>query len=116
MKQPVMPGRLSGMAMACWKGRQIRVPMDASPDIDGRRNQAAGKRTGKAASTATFLLKCRTPVHATRPLQSSPRLLIVSMRHDKETDMNGYRLLILLAAIVITGCEALVFVGATALN
>jgi hypothetical protein len=38
------------------------------------------------------------------------------MRHDKETEMNGYRLLILLAAILITGCEALVFVGATALN
>jgi hypothetical protein len=30
--------------------------------------------------------------------------------------MNGYRILILLVAIVITGCEALVFVGATALN
>jgi hypothetical protein len=28
--------------------------------------------------------------------------------------MNGYRILILIAAILITGCEALVFVGATA--
>jgi hypothetical protein len=28
--------------------------------------------------------------------------------------MSGYRILILIAAILITGCEALVFVGATA--
>jgi hypothetical protein len=28
--------------------------------------------------------------------------------------MIGYKILILIAAIVITGCEALVFVGATA--
>jgi hypothetical protein len=44
---------------------------------------------------------------------SSPYLLL---SHDEETDMIGYRVLILIAAIVITGCEALVFVGATALN
>ena len=30
--------------------------------------------------------------------------------------MIGYKILILIAAILITGCEALVFVGATALN
>jgi hypothetical protein len=34
----------------------------------------------------------------------------------EETDMTGYRLLILIAAIVITGCEALIFVGTTAVN
>jgi hypothetical protein len=44
--------------------------------------------------------------------ESSAYLLL---RHE-ETSMNGYRILILLVAIVITGCEALVFVGATALN
>jgi hypothetical protein len=40
-----------------------------------------------------------------------PHLLL---RDDQETDMIGYKILILVAAIVITGCEALVFVGATA--
>jgi hypothetical protein len=35
------------------------------------------------------------------------------LRHDEEAEM-GYRILILIAAILITGCEALVFVGATA--
>jgi hypothetical protein len=30
--------------------------------------------------------------------------------------MNLYRVLILLAAILITGCEALVFIGATAVS
>jgi len=38
------------------------------------------------------------------------------LTHDEETDMTGYRVLILIAAIVITGCEALVFVGTTAVN
>jgi hypothetical protein len=38
------------------------------------------------------------------------------LRHDEETDMTGYRILILIAAILITGCEALVFVGTTAVN
>jgi hypothetical protein len=28
----------------------------------------------------------------------------------------GYRLLILIAAVLITGCEALVFIGTTAVN
>ncbi len=36
------------------------------------------------------------------------------LRHDEETDMIGYRILILIVAILITGCEVLVFVGATA--
>jgi hypothetical protein len=40
----------------------------------------------------------------------------VLLTHDEETDMTGYRILILIAAIVITGCEALVFVGTTAVN
>jgi len=40
--------------------------------------------------------------------------LYLLLRHDEETDMIGYRILILIAAILITGCEALVFVGATA--
>jgi hypothetical protein len=35
------------------------------------------------------------------------------LKRDEEADM-GYRILILIAAILITGCEALVFVGATA--
>jgi hypothetical protein len=30
--------------------------------------------------------------------------------------MFGYKILILIAAIVITGCEVLVFVGTTAVN
>jgi hypothetical protein len=34
----------------------------------------------------------------------------------QETDMNGYRLLALIAAILITMGEALVFVGTTNLN
>ena len=38
------------------------------------------------------------------------------LTYDEETDMTGYRILILIAAIVITGCEALVFVGTTAVN
>ncbi len=33
--------------------------------------------------------------------------------HDEETDMTGNRILILIAALVITGCEALVFIGTT---
>ena len=37
------------------------------------------------------------------------------LRHDEEADM-GYRILILIAAILITGCEALVFVGSTAVT
>lgn len=36
--------------------------------------------------------------------------------HDEETDMTGYRILILIAALVITGCEALVFIGTTYVN
>jgi hypothetical protein len=46
--------------------------------------------------------------------QNSSAYLLLS--HDEETDMTGYRILILIAAIVITGCEALVFVGTTAVN
>ena len=38
------------------------------------------------------------------------------LSHVEETVMTGYRILILIAAIVITGCEALVFVGTTAVN
>jgi hypothetical protein len=34
----------------------------------------------------------------------------------EETDMTGSRVLILIAALVITGCEALVFIGTTAVN
>jgi hypothetical protein len=46
---------------------------------------------------------------------TAPELSVnLLLRHFEETDMNGYRILILIAAIVITGCEALVFVGATA--
>jgi hypothetical protein len=45
--------------------------------------------------------------------QNNPHLLL---RHDEETDMTGYRILILIAAILITGCEALIFVGTTAVN
>ena len=41
---------------------------------------------------------------------------VSTTEHDEETDMIGYRILILIAAIVITGCEALVFVGTTAVN
>src|ERR1700722_19430259 len=40
--------------------------------------------------------------------QNNPHLLL---RHDEETDMTGYRILILIEAILITGCEALIFVG-----
>jgi hypothetical protein len=48
-------------------------------------------------------------IYRTTPELSVHRLL----RHDEEADM-GYRILILIAAMLITGCEALVFVGATA--
>jgi hypothetical protein len=44
---------------------------------------------------------------------NDPHLLL---RRDEETDMTGYRILILVAAILITGCEALLFVGTTAVN
>jgi phosphate starvation-inducible membrane PsiE len=48
---------------------------------------------------------------------AAPVLIRVSTtEHDEETDMIGYRILILIAAILITGCEALVFVGTTAVN
>jgi len=40
--------------------------------------------------------------------------LYLLLRHDEETDMIGYRILIFIAAILITAGEALVFVGATA--
>jgi hypothetical protein len=30
--------------------------------------------------------------------------------------ITGYRILILIAAVLITGCEALVFIGTTAVN
>jgi len=36
--------------------------------------------------------------------------------HGEETEMTGNRILILIAAIVITGCEALIFVSTTAVN
>jgi hypothetical protein len=36
------------------------------------------------------------------------------LKHDEEPDMIGYKLLIFIVAILITGCEALVFIGATA--
>ena len=82
-----------------------------------RRRVLTALRTGKTDSPAIFLLKYRTPSLQQAcygvAREFSAYLLL---RHDKETDMNGYRLLILLAAILITGCEALVFVGATALN
>jgi hypothetical protein len=42
--------------------------------------------------------------------------LHLPLTYDEETDMTGSRILILIAAIVITGCEALVFVGTTAVN
>lgn len=48
-------------------------------------------------------------IYRTTPELSVHQLL----RHDEEADM-GYRVLILIAAMLITGCEALVFVGATA--
>jgi hypothetical protein len=38
------------------------------------------------------------------------------LSYDEETDMTANRILILIAAIVITGCEALVFVGTTAVH
>jgi hypothetical protein len=38
------------------------------------------------------------------------------LSHVEETDMTGYRILILIAAILITGCEAMVFVATTAAN
>jgi hypothetical protein len=38
------------------------------------------------------------------------------IHHDEETDMTGSRVLILIAALVITGCEALVFIGTTYVN
>ena len=82
-----------------------------------RRNQVAGRRTGKTGSPATFLLKYRTPsVQQACYGVAREFSAYLLLRHDEETDMSGYRLLILLAAILITGCEALVFVGATALN
>jgi hypothetical protein len=56
--------------------------------------------------------QCNMPSMARR--QDYPGHLL--LRHDEETDMTGYRILILIAAIVITGCEALVFVGTTAVN
>jgi hypothetical protein len=48
-------------------------------------------------------------IYRTTPESSAYQLL----KHDEEAEM-GYRILILIAAILITGCEALVFVGATA--
>jgi hypothetical protein len=48
-------------------------------------------------------------IYRTTPELAAYQLL----RHAEETEM-GYRILILIAAILITGCEALVFVGATA--
>jgi len=56
--------------------------------------------------------QCNMPSMARR--QDYPGHLLPT--HDEETDMTGYRILILIAAIVITGCEALVFVGTTAVN
>jgi hypothetical protein len=56
--------------------------------------------------------QCNMPSMARR--QDYPVHLLLT--HDEETDMTGYRILILIAAIVITGCEALVFVGTTAVN
>jgi hypothetical protein len=50
-------------------------------------------------------------IYGTPPESSMHQLL----RHDEEADM-GYRILILIAAILITGCEALVFVGSTGTN
>jgi hypothetical protein len=48
---------------------------------------------------------------------AAPRLSVhLLLTYDEETDMTGSRILILIAAIVITGCEALVFVGTTAVN
>jgi hypothetical protein len=48
---------------------------------------------------------------------TAPRLSVHQpLTYDEETDMTGSRILILIAAIVITGCEALVFVGTTAVN
>jgi hypothetical protein len=55
--------------------------------------------------------QCNMPFIETAP--NYPHLLL---RLDQETDMIGYRILILIAAIVITGCEALVFVGTTAVH
>jgi hypothetical protein len=52
-------------------------------------------------------------MRATERHQNYHRLLL---RLDEETDMSGYRILILIAAILITGCEALIFVGTTAVN
>jgi hypothetical protein len=49
--------------------------------------------------------------HRTTP-ESSPYQLL---RHDEEAEM-GYRILILIAALLITGCEVLVFVGTTAVD
>ncbi len=48
-------------------------------------------------------------IYRTTPESSLHQLL----RYDEEANM-GYRILILIAAILITGCEALIFVGATA--
>jgi hypothetical protein len=55
--------------------------------------------------------QCNMPSMERR--QNLPAYLLLS---HEETDMTGYRILILIAAIVITGCEALVFVGTTAVN
>jgi hypothetical protein len=56
--------------------------------------------------------QCNMPSMARR--QDYPVHLLLT--HHEETDMTGYRILILIAAIVITGCEALVFVGTTVVN
>jgi len=51
--------------------------------------------------------------HAT--YRTAPELSVYQLlKHDEEPDMIGYKLLIFIVAILITGCEALVFIGATA--
>src|SRR6266702_1853354 len=54
-KRPVMPGRSSDTAMVCWKGRQIRAPMDVLPDIEDARRLPAQLQAGRSSSISATL-------------------------------------------------------------
>ena len=58
-------------------------------------------------------MKCRPLLDATCRLLKEATISLASTRHTLETNMNGYRMIALGAAILITMCEALFFVGAT---
>jgi hypothetical protein len=93
------------------------VRLDACARLNAHRIAIGEIRAEDAQFVGNVSIEMLNARHATCHLskrrQNCPHLLL---RHGKETDMTGYRILILIAAILITGCEALVFVGTTAVN